>query len=137
MRDLAYARLLHVRQLVGQFLSGTAPAVLVQALASVGLTYAPSYRAEAFSLSRWLEERLVSCGLPKGTTFDVAETTGSGKDSLSVKFNYTDAKAFFWQADFASHQARFEANFTGEPIRLPSSVRLLAPEASLGEAMFF
>ncbi len=137
VRDLAFARLLHVRQLVGQFLSGTAPAMLVRGLQSVTLGHAPEYRAEALSLSRWLIDRLAACGLQAHTPFQVEAIPASGGDSLSVKFNYGDARHFLWLANFATNQASFDANFGGETVHLPSTVSLLAPEAALAEAMFF
>lgn len=137
VRDLAFARLLHVRQLVGQFLSGAAPATLVRGLQSVTLAHAPEYRAEASSLSRWLVERLVACGLKADTPFHIEALLASDQDSLSVKFNYDDARRFFWHGNFATHQATFDANFGGETVRLPSTVSLLAPEVALAEALFF
>lgn len=138
VRDLAFARLLHVRQIVGQFLSGMQPETLVRGLQSISLTHAPDYRAEAFSLSRWLADRLAACEADaKKTPHQLLVTPSSGSDSLSMKLAYNDARRFVWHGNFLTHQGAFETNFSGEPVHLPSTVRLLAPELALSEAMFF
>lgn len=138
VRDLAYSRLLHVRQVVGQFLSGTSPAVLARGLRSITLSHTPAYRAEAFSLGRWLADRLADCGANAGETSPKLRITPSaGADSLSVSFAYDDARRFAWRGNFSTHQGSFEANFGGETVHLPSTVSLLAPEMALSEAMFF
>ena len=138
VRDLAYARLLHVRQVIGQFLSGTAPSALARGLRSISLAHAPEYRAEAFSLSRWLVDRLADCGSNAEEASPHLRITPSAvSDSLSVSFAYDDARRFSWRGNFATHQGGFEANFGGDSVQLPSTVSLLAPEMALGEAMFF
>ncbi len=137
VRDLAFARLLHVRQLLGQFLSGTAPAELVRGLHAVTVAHASGYRAEASSLSRWLVGRLAACGMTADTPCHLEALANSDKDSLSVTFRYDDARRFFWHGNFVTHQAAFDANFGGEAVHLPSAVSLLAPEMALAEAMFF
>lgn len=138
VRDLAYARLLHVRQLVGQFLAGVAPKLLVSGLRSVSLHPASTYRAEAISLSRWMQERLVACGWDSKARVEVAEGAEAGdQDSLALRFHYEDGKRFLWRGNFVTHQASFDASFGSDSTRLSSSVSLLAPEAALSEAMFF
>lgn len=134
VRDLAYARLLPVRQSIGQYLSRTPPATLVEGLQAVKVGHAPPYAAEAQALLRWLRQRLADCGAPLD---ERTEVSVGGPDSLSVTFVYGGSHRFHWRADFARRQASFESDFGGGSVVLPTGMALLAPEAALSEAMFF
>lgn len=136
LRDLVYARLLPVRQSIGQFLAGFAPAALVGGLQTVTLTSGRALVAEGRVLSRWLQSRLAACGAPvDAIKFTVA---AGAANRLEVVFGYAGAPHFFrWAGDLGTGHAVFEADYGAGCTTLPASVNLLAPENALSEAMFF
>ena len=136
VRDLAYARLLPVRQSLGQFLSAYEPARLVDGLQSVTLRHHGSVAAEARVMLSWFTSRLEGCGAKAGQIALSAEQRDDGM-SFELDFNYNNAHHFHWSGDLEHGIARLEADFgTGRTV-LPTAVSLLSPEAALGEAMFF
>ncbi|MDF3058656.1 MAG: glucose-6-phosphate dehydrogenase [Rariglobus sp.] len=134
VRDLAFARLLPVRQSIGQFLSAYAPARIIEGLRGVTLTHQPAVAAEARVLAKWLQGRLADCGAG-----DIAVETREHADGVSfeLSFNYSNAHHFHWRGDLAHGSGYFEADFGTGKTTLPTAVSLLSPEAALGEAMFF
>jgi hypothetical protein len=136
LRDLAYARLLPIRQTLGQFLSAYAPATLVDGLTGLTLRHHVSVTAEAKVLVHWLTERLVACGADAGSLAVTVESLEQGV-SFDLSFAYTNAHRFIWSADLANGSAQITADFGGGGTQLPAAVSLLSPEAALGEAMFF
>jgi len=137
VRDLAHARLLPVRQSIGQFLAGTPPETLVEGLLSVRVTHTSSHASEAYALRRWIEGRLRECGAAHDLQYTVEGALPPTGSKLSLDFSYGCAHRFHWQGDFNARHAFFEASFGGEAIRLTTTVSLLSPEAALSEAMFF
>jgi len=134
VRDLAHARLLPVRQTIGQFLSAYAPAKIIDGLRGVTLAHQPSVAAEARVLAAWLQGRLTDCGA-KGIEVQTNERAES--TSFELNFDYTNAQRFHWSGDLAQANAHFEADFGTGKTALATSMSLLNPEAALGEAMFF
>jgi hypothetical protein len=134
VRDLAYARLLPVRQTIGQFLSAYTPAKIVDGLRGVTLKYQPAVAAEARVLAKWLTGRLADCGA-KNVVVEMLERADGV--SFELDFNYTNAQHFHWRGDLAHGSGHFEADFGAGKTALPTAVSLLSPEAALGEAMFF
>ncbi|HEY8932903.1 MAG TPA: glucose-6-phosphate dehydrogenase assembly protein OpcA [Rariglobus sp.] len=134
VRDLAHARLLPVRQTIGQFLSAYAPAKIVEGLTGVTLVHTPAVAAEARVLAKWLTDRLGVCGAK-----DVAVTLkeNAAGASFELDFNYTNAHRFHWCGDLEHGSGKFEADYGTGKTTLPTAVSLLSPEAALGEAMFF
>lgn len=138
VRDLVYARLLPVRQTIGQFLAGYAPVALVDGLKKVTLSHNAKLNAEARGLLAWLRERLESCGSVASVAFIAAPLPANAKGSLAVRFEYANPQRFFrWSGDLATSQALFEANLGSGNTTLAAAVSLLGPEHALSEAMFF
>lgn len=134
VRDLVYARLLPVRQGLGQFLSGIAPARLVNGLRTVRVTHAAVQAAEARVLADWFKERLAHCGDVGAVEFVLA---AGGADDLAACFDYVEAGTRFrWHGDLGRNHAEFVAEF-GERVTLTTGMRLLRPAAALSEAVFF
>jgi hypothetical protein len=138
IRDLAYCRLLPVRQGLGQFLAAYAPAVLTEGLGGVEVVHGPAWRAEGGVLARWVGERLAACGwIPGPGAIAGAERVEAGVD-LGVRFRYEgSAKVFRWSGDFSAGHAHFRADFGVGRTELTTGLGLLAPEVALSEAMFF
>ena len=139
VRDLAHARLLHVRQAIGQFLSGYSPDLLIRGLVGITAEHSPDFAAEARVLLDWAKARLTDCG---ATPEQLAETLrpakGATKGTLNLLFNYnTNGHRFSWSGNFTQGCARTLAELGDGPDELSSAIALLSPEAALSEAMFF
>ncbi|HEY1792922.1 MAG TPA: glucose-6-phosphate dehydrogenase assembly protein OpcA [Opitutaceae bacterium] len=136
VRDLAYARLLPVRQSIGQFLGRYPVAALAGGLRSIRLEHGDSIGAEARSLLTWVSGRLAASGATTGVS-SLQPLAGGRPRSLALTFVYADRKAFSWKADIDALHAVFEADFGAGRTVLPTAVSLLAQENALSEAMFF
>ena len=136
VRDLVYARLLHVRQSIGQFLSRYPMGTLCAGLQAVTVASGPAYTAEGRVLLAWFQDRLSQCDQNKAP-FALTAPTDLPPDVCSVKFKYADGRSFSWRGDFSQGQALFVADFGSGRTVLPATVQLLAPESALSEAMFF
>ena len=141
LHDLANARLLQVRQSVGQFLSYYAPSDLIRGLTKVEIVAEPGLKAEAGFLRKWVRGNLRACADETGVGFDdeVVEVRPSseGGRSMELAWVYTDERSFTWAVDFESGRASIESNFGGTRVSRTSIVRLLTTEQALGEALFF
>lgn len=137
LRDLAFARLLPVRQSLGQFLAAYVPKTLAESLQTVTISHSADLAAEARALTRWLHKRLEGCGASADVSYEIVPTDTPVR-GLGLRFAYGDAaKSFRWTGDLTTQHALFEATFGGSTTKLPAAVSLLTPEATLSEAMFF
>ena len=138
VRDIVNARLLPVRQSIGQLLSGYEPKVLVQELRSVTITHCERFSAEARVLKNWVRERLTECGATLAVTFECRPAaTTSGSCLLQLDFEYGNGHCFRWHGDLERKNACIEADFGTGRSTMNIAVSLLSPDAALSEAMFF
>lgn len=137
VRDLAEARLLPVRQTIGQFLAGFPPAALIDGLRGATIRYGSARRSEAVVLAAWTRARLVACGAPEGLAIHHQSAGEATPDSLEVVFDYANVQTFRFAGDFAHGCAHLSAHFHGDSLELSTAIALLSPEAALAEAMFF
>lgn len=137
VRDLVYARLLPLRQTIGQFLSGYAPAALVKDLRVVRIGYAAELAAEGRVLLGWTKERLSACGASPEVDYRSEALTSCNARTFELHFEYADKRRFDWRGDLTQGSAQFEAELGSGRVTLPAAVSLLSPEAALSEAMFF
>lgn len=136
VRDLAYARLLPVRQALGQFM-GRYPAPRLGAnLSAVELKHGPGVAAEAAVLFTWVVEKLTACGA-SGMETSLGVAAAGPPRSFDLALSYSDGRSFSWKADIDTAHATFDARLNAEPTVLTASVGFLSPEAALSEAMFF
>ena len=137
LRDLVHARLLPVRQSLGQFLSRYPMKALCEGLQTVELTHDAAHAAEGRVLLVWLKERIGQCGSNQAV-FSVTPRKGKSSGRFALKFTYAGGKKKFdWHGDLARGTALFEADFGTGRTSLHAAVSLLTPEAALSEAMFF
>lgn len=136
VRDLVYARILPVRQSLGQFLSRYAMGDLCGGLQKVTVRHGADLTAEGRVLLGWLRDRIGQCGENRAA-FDLVSPAGTPPKELCVNFTYADAKRFDWSGDVGSGAATFSADFGTGCTELHAAVSLLAPENALSEAMFF
>jgi hypothetical protein len=136
VRDLAYARLLPVRQSLGQFLSRYPMDALCGGLKTVTIGHDPAHAAEGRVLLRWVRDRLDKCG-GRNAQFQLKPGPRMAGGLLSVGFGYAGRKKFSWRGNLKKGEALFEADFGSGRTTLPAAVSLLPPENALSEAMFF
>ena len=136
VRDLAYARLLPIRQSIGQFLSRYEMDTLCQGLLEVTVTAGGALHPEAKVLLGWVRTKISLCGQNRAL-FDLVSPPGAPERSLGVTFTYEGAKAFAWNGDLATGLGLFEADFGSGKTVLPTGASLLSAESALSEAMFF
>lgn len=137
LRDLVHARLLPIRQTLGQFLSRYPMDTLCAGLERVTVTHDAAHAAEGRVLLQWVQERIGQCGQNRAA-FNLVPQAAGASGSFELKFDYAGGKkAFVWQGDLAKGSARFEADFGSGRTTLPAAAGLLSPEAALSEAMFF
>ena len=138
-RDLVHARLLPVRQSIGQFLSAYPPATIARGLQKVTVASGPGFAAEGRVLLEWTTARLEACGVPAqgGPACAIRPVAAGATSSLELNFAYDDSRSFLWRADFARGGAYFESTLSGSRQILPMTTGLLSTEAALGEAIFY
>lgn len=137
IRDLVNARLLPVRQSLGQFLSGFAPEQLVDGLQTVKLYHNDQYEPEARVLAKWLKVRLKKCGMTSACETLVLKSSARGIDDFAVEFCYASDHYFKWRADIAANHADFAADLGQGRVQLTTAMHLLEPAAALSEAVYF
>ncbi|HEY3754919.1 MAG TPA: glucose-6-phosphate dehydrogenase assembly protein OpcA [Opitutaceae bacterium] len=136
VRDLAFARVLHVRQSVGQFLSRYPMDAICEDLQSVEVSAGAELTAEGRVVLAWLKDRVGACGKNQAT-FTIAAGAANQPRGMAIKFRYSGAKTFAWEGNAATGTALFTADFGTGKTTLPATVALLQPENALSEAMFF
>jgi hypothetical protein len=136
VRDLAFARLLSVRQAIGQFLSRYPSPALARGLKTVTLAHGSGLAAEARVLFAWVKERIGACGAG-GESLVLAPSKKLAPSGLALSFAYGDRRFFKWTANLARERSVFDANFGTGRTQMPATVKLLAQENALSEAMFF
>jgi hypothetical protein len=135
VRDLAFARLLPVRQSIGQFLSRYPVAALSGGLRSIRLGHGKDLAAEARVLLSWISDRIRATGSP-GVPAEIAASEGPER-AFALTFAYDGGKSFSWNADLSTAHATFDADFGHGRTVMPATAALLAQENALSEAMFF
>jgi hypothetical protein len=135
VRDLAFARLLPVRQSIGQFLSRYPVAALAKGLTSIRLAHGADVAAEARVLLAWLKDRIGASGAA-GNLGELSGPEGA-PGSFALTFAYDGPKSFSWKADMADGHATFDADFGAGRTVMAAMASLLQPENALSEAMFF
>ena len=137
LRDLVHARLLPIRQGLGQFLSRYPMAALCGELEAVTLAHDAAHAAEGRVLLGWLKVRIGQCGENRAK-FELQPLPAGQAGSFALNFAYAGGKkSFSWEGDLAKGSAVFNADFGRGQTTLPAAVSLLSPEAALTEAMFF
>jgi hypothetical protein len=140
--DLAYARLLPVRQSIGQFLSGYDPAALITGLTRVECRYGPGSEGEASNLLRWQEDCLDRCEKPgehpDEVTFAAKAFALPSPNEIEVEWQYEGGKKYFlWTHAKDGDAVRIKADFGKGPVDLPQHVKPMPRVRELAEALFF
>ena len=144
LSDLAWARILPLRQSLGQFLSGFAPDALVEGLRKFTVRATPARLNEARNLACWLVGGLLGClrtvgeKSPKIPPYEHDRLPDKGSESIEIEFTYADPRKFFrWRHNADSSISILSANLTGKSIELPVPIRSLTTAEALAEGLFF
>lgn len=141
-RNLSYARLLPMRQSIGQGLSGFEPSLLTDKLENAALICSPDFFLEGGALSHWIFNCLKACAEVSGIKLpfdllDVETSETEGGSDFDLQFNYSDGKTLRFQADIATGTASLVGNMGRADFNYSLRAGLLSPENTLAEAIFF
>lgn len=141
-RNLSYARLLPVRQTIGQVLSGFEPALLVDRLESAVLRCSEKHYREGGALSHWIFRCLEGCARVSGVSLPfsnlmVESVKGETAIDFNLIFEYTDEKKLRFECNIASGTASLSGNMGRKEFSYTLRSGLLSPENTLAEAIFF
>lgn len=141
--DLAMARLLPVRQAIGQFLSGYEILDLCGGLETVTVRHSDELAGEGMRLLQWIRDCFSDCHQCEQCeaeaakyeikVFDEADT----KCSLSLEFSYKDERYFKWCKFREGAMAEIEASLGKSKETITTRIKPLGAEQVLAEALFF
>lgn len=142
--DLAKARILPVRQSIGQYLSGHSMEVLCRGLKTISVRYAPGFVGEAKALAAWIESCLGIYLEDKSTVCRACPFEQSAnKDSvsaglsLSMQWDYINDDFLHWQMFEDGSSGKIKTRLSGREESVSAQIKLLSPEHALAEALFF
>ena len=141
LRDLAYARLLPLRQRLGQFLSSYSPRDLSLGLQRIMCLYRPEFYGEARHMVDWQQEHLRECAQVSDVDYAPSiemVVTQSDSAILEMQWFYKDeASSFSWVLS-ENGVGRLCWRWVGASLREQAiNVQLLVPEKALEESLFF
>ena len=136
LSDLARARILVVRQSIGQFLSGYPVALLAENLDSVNISYSSEYLAEANCLTDWVNYCLQDFALPQSVDCHISPMPQK-KNDLGLDFHYRDQKMIQWRYQAKESHGSIKTNIGSAEKETSVLLRTVKPDEALSEALFF
>lgn len=151
VRDLAAARLLPVRQAIGQYLSAYPIDELCRGLEWVRIRHDPDQSGEGARLMEWIQDCLRDCGQcndPAAACFGQQTcpalnaryelaTCREMDCLLTLEFGYTDERYFVWKLRNNGSVAQIDASLGRATEQLTTRVKALGAEQALAEALLF
>lgn len=137
VRDLAGARILPIRQSIGQYLSGFDPAALAEGVEGLRVSAPVSLRGEAGSLCDWMAGCLRAAG---GVDPSISlEESGAAERVLRGEWVISAGNhRFSFEIDLERSRGCLEADFgSSGKESWPFEVHLLGARETLSEAVFF
>jgi len=164
--DLAMARLLPVRQAIGQYLSGYEISSLCEHLESVTVTHSAAMCGEGMRLMEWVKDCLDDCNKGQDgsalkakftvetcaaaadvaaadvaaadvAAADAAAVAAAADCSLALSFSYSDGRYFKWRKFADGSMAEVEASLGKSQEKISTRVKALGAEQMIAEALFF
>lgn len=149
--DLAEARLLPVRQAIGQFLSAYSIEQLCRGLRQVKIRHTASHRGEGMALLSWVKDCLSECRKcedPASTCYAEGGCCALKADDevglcrtpdclLTLEFVYQDDRHFSWEMRSDRNLGLVKASLGKGEEHLPTRVKALSPEQTIAEALLF
>lgn len=141
--DLAKARLLPVRQAIGQYLSGFATEDLISCLQKVTVRHIGTMRGEGYQLMDWIQGCLAACTSQKASMENPIEysiepiTKTNLVESLSLDFEYSNSRQFRWCKFREGSMSEIQASIGGKIEKIPTRIKPLRVDQMIAEALFF
>lgn len=141
--DLAMARLLPVRQTIGQYLSSYSVESLCENLTTVTVRHCETMSGEGQRLMQWIQECLSDCETPSSSNaFNVNYVTEVctgeyANCALMLEFSYSDERYFRAKKFANGSMGELEANLGKSVEKVSARVKPLAAEQAIAEALFF
>lgn len=144
--DLAMARLLPVRQVMGQYLSGYKIEDLCRSLRKITVRHCGAMSGEGMRLMEWIQACLSDCSdcsdcqtCPALQAEYVIQPCGQGDAdcSLAVEFDYSDGRYFKWRKYSEGSMGRIEASLGKSEEKISTRMKPLGAEQMIAEALFF
>jgi hypothetical protein len=141
--DLAMARLLPVRQAIGQYLSGYEITDLCDGLESVTVSHCDTMSGEGLRLMEWVQECLGDCQQCQECSalkakYTVQHCDASHADcSLVLEFAYGDGRYFKWRKFAEGSMAELNVSLGKSKETISTRVKPLGAEQMIAEALFF
>ncbi|MDQ8202385.1 hypothetical protein [Pelagicoccus sp. SDUM812003] len=140
IHDLAFARLLAVRQSIGQFLSAFPVETIIDGLKEVTLSSGPDFKCEGRALMSWVASALKACyespeAAGKALRFEQQEAQGENA-MPRMSFIYENDHYFTFDLDLEKGESHVQADLGGGKQELTTGARLLDAETALAEALF-
>lgn len=140
-KDFAEARGLPLRQMIGQFLSGFEPLLLVEGLQKVVLKSNEGLSADRAYLCQWITESLKSCAEVSDidASWEVSHENFQSDDLLweMIWHFENDRKAMHWVLEKDGRHAYFDCKMQESRSRIPFRIQPLSPSRVLAETIFF
>ena len=137
--DLAAARILPVRQSVGQFLSGFDPATILKGLQTIEVGYNERLMGEGHRLLAWVHDCIGAASVNETRIKSNLNRLSSGdaKDELTLKFAYGDGRHFEWRKNAKGMFGTIKTNLGGKEESFTTRVKTMSPQQAIAEALFF
>lgn len=137
--DLAFSRLLSIRQCVGQFMSAYSPEQIVDGLQEVTLSCNAGFKSEGRALMSWVASVLVDCyETPSDAKLRFEQMEAASDEAMPrMSFIYSNSHYLTFDIDLDRGETRVEASLGNGQQSMTTGVRLLEPETALAEALFF
>ena len=138
IRDLADARLLPLKQAIGQILSTFDPEAIFNGLTRIHLLSDGANQANAQQLKQWLRQCLAEAKDEKVATCGIRiEDFKSGSEALKIVFEYANDQKFEWTMTKNGKYAHTDILLGGRSARYCMTLRKTDQESILTEAIFF
>ena len=143
LEDLAKARLLPVRQVLGQYLSSYDSEDLRCCLKKVTIRHIDTMCGEAWQLINWIKGCLTTCRSLKEAgaipiKYQIERITDLGaEESLSLNFNYSDSREFKWRKLSDGPIGEIESSIGGKLEKISTRIEPLSAHQMIAEALFF
>ncbi|MEX0322010.1 MAG: glucose-6-phosphate dehydrogenase assembly protein OpcA [Puniceicoccaceae bacterium] len=141
--DLAYARILPLRQSLGQFLSGYPKEELIAGLQSLKFQYTRGLRRQVYKLMSWHRSALEKCFSKPAdidsVVFAFEQLVVENSDNcMRIDWNFgNDENYIAWEYNRSQRAGRIRSSLPSGTFELPLHIEPLKPEFGLSEAMFF
>ncbi|MCH6258142.1 glucose-6-phosphate dehydrogenase assembly protein OpcA [Puniceicoccaceae bacterium K14] len=135
IHDLAYSRLLSIRQSIGQFMSSYAIESILDGLQGVEMKVPTSFSAEGKALLGWIQTVIDSC--QSDTEVSFSREVNDKVEIPFLSFSYNNKNSLTCELNLSAGQGKIDAVFSGEGHSMTAGIRLLDPTETLAEAMFF